>query len=202
MMEAMAVLFTIIMGQADKDNKDMNNGQCTMDKIKDVNEIKVQSLLDVFFAPPVKSCSIKSLGEKGNLQINKKNALSIGHKNGQKMGVSYLQKDKYVVFEDEVNAHVPMEIPVRGEETNVMLFLLLMMMLGKSVMKMLGKSENDNTITMMPPVVSLVMLLLLLVSTEDLKNKKYPINALKMLVPPVKMLQNPLANMKKMTATR
>ena len=63
-------------------------------------------------------------------------------------------------------------------------------------------SENDNTFTMMPPVASLVMLLLLLVSTEDLKIKKYPISALKTLVPPVRMLQNPLATMMKMNRKR
>jgi hypothetical protein len=68
MMEA--VLFTIIMGLVDKDNKDMKYGRSTLDKIKDVDEIKVQSLLDVFFAPPVKSCSIKSLMERGILRIN------------------------------------------------------------------------------------------------------------------------------------
>jgi hypothetical protein len=62
-----------------------------------------------------------------------------------------------------------------------MFLLLMIVMVGKSdldmdtcpgcKMKMLGKSENDNTITMMPPVTNLVMLLLLLVSTEDLEIK-------------------------------
>ena len=67
-MEPMPVFFTIIVGQADNENKDKNNGQCTMDKIMDLNERMVHSWLSVsqaFSAPVVQNLCIRSLFEGG-----------------------------------------------------------------------------------------------------------------------------------------
>ena len=60
MIQAMAVLFIYIMGQADadKDNKDIKYGQSTMEKIKVLNVMEVQSGLVMTFSAPM----IQSLG--------------------------------------------------------------------------------------------------------------------------------------------